>query len=124
MVFAFLALLPPAWQILSLWRVLPDQGPSLPLEEAYPLDGNPVWSGQALQRPNIYWIVVDSYPNLAELKKHYSYDNLPFILALEERGFYVARQAHAKLQQYAPLGAHDAEHGVPVLGRAKPTRLG
>ena len=68
---------------------------ALSASEAYPLEGNVIWSGKALRRPNIYWIVADSYPNLAELEKHYAYDNLPFILDLEARGFYVARQAHA-----------------------------
>ena len=94
-VFALLSLVSPLWLIFSLWRELPSQGPALPLAEAYPLEGNAIWSGVALRKPNIYWILADSYPNLAELGKHYAYDNTPFLEALEARGFYVAREAHS-----------------------------
>ena len=47
--------------VVTAMRELPDPGPRLPLAEAYPLEGNDVWSGQAESRPNVYWIVADSY---------------------------------------------------------------
>ena len=94
-VFAGLSLLPSLYAIAMHARVLPEQGPGLPLSEAYPLEGNSVWSGVALQTPNVYWIVADSYPNLAELRLHYSFDNSEFVRELESRGFYVARESYS-----------------------------
>ncbi|MFP6579194.1 MAG: sulfatase-like hydrolase/transferase [Myxococcota bacterium] len=94
-IFALLQLLPPAWQVARYWGALPVQGPALALEEAYPLAGNSIWSGVALRDPNIYWIVADSYSNGAELDRHFGFDNHAFIEALEQRGFYVAREAHS-----------------------------
>ena len=94
-VFAGLSLLPSLYVIVVHARMLPDQGPGLPLAEAYPLKGNSIWSGVPLRTPNLYWIVTDSYPNLAELRLHYSFDNSDFVQELESRGFYVAREAYS-----------------------------
>ena len=95
LLFAALALLPSLWRIAFWWQALPDQGPGLPLAEAYPLAGNDIWSGTPVRTPNIYWIVADSYPNAAQLLEHYSLDNEPFLRDLESRGFYVARDAYS-----------------------------
>jgi len=76
-------------------RELPDPGPGLPLAEAYPLSGNAIWSGVATSRPNVYWIVADSYPNRAELIDYYGFDNSRFLAWLEERDFYVAHDSYA-----------------------------
>lgn len=95
LLFAALALLPSLWRIASWWQALPDQGPGLPLAQAYPLAGNDIWSGQAVRTPNIYWIVSDSYPNAEQLLAHYGLDNETFLRDLESRGFYVARDAHS-----------------------------
>lgn len=46
-------------------------------------------------RPDIYYIVPDRYASLETLAEAYGYDNTAFYEALEERGFYVARDAHA-----------------------------
>lgn len=46
-------------------------------------------------RPDIYYIVPDRYAGLEALAEAYGYDNTPFYEALEERGFYVARESHA-----------------------------
>ena len=95
LLFAALSLVPSAWAASQLWLALPEQGPRLPYVEAYPLEGNSVWSGEAIRRPNIYWIVLDSYPNEKQLLEHYSHDNARFVAALESRGFYVAGEAHS-----------------------------
>jgi len=38
-------------------------------------------------RPDIYYFIVDAYTNNQNLKKHFNYDNSPFIHYLKERGF-------------------------------------
>ena len=81
--------------LLIATRELPDPGPGLPLAEAYPLAGNDIWSGRAESRPNVYWIVADSYPNREQLLDYYSFDNSEFLAWLEERGFYIAHDSYA-----------------------------
>ncbi len=93
LLFAGTNLLVPLSLIVS--SDLPAQGPGLPGEEAYPLEDNEVWSGTPVRRPNIYWIVVDSYPNAIELLDYYGFDNERFLEGLEERGFVVARESYS-----------------------------
>ncbi len=45
--------------------------------------------------PNIYYIILDEYAGSEILKDVYGYDNQEFIRSLNERGFYVASQAHS-----------------------------
>ena len=45
--------------------------------------------------PDVYNIVLDRYASPTALTETYDFDNEPFLTALEERGFRVARQAHA-----------------------------
>ena len=45
--------------------------------------------------PDVYYIVPDRYANSTALEETYDFDNEPFLTALEERGFAVARRAHA-----------------------------
>ena len=45
--------------------------------------------------PDVYYIVPDRYAGVTALKEVYDFDNEPFLRALEERGFEVARRAHA-----------------------------
>lgn len=45
--------------------------------------------------PNVYYIVIDRYAGSTALEETYGFDNEPFLTALEERGFDVARHAHA-----------------------------
>jgi hypothetical protein len=44
---------------------------------------------------DIYYIILDRYAGLETLATAYGYDNTPFYEALEERGFYVARDSFA-----------------------------
>lgn len=55
-----------------------------------PLEADP---GQ--QPPDIYYIVLDTYPRGDVLAGYYEYDNSPFLDGLRARGFYVADQAHS-----------------------------
>jgi hypothetical protein len=69
-------------------------------------------SGQALPRayaslqltpahgkPDIYYIILDSYSRDDMLKKFYHLDNTPFLSQLDQMGFYVARCAQSNYSQ-------------------------
>ncbi len=45
--------------------------------------------------PDVYYIVPDRYAGPATLRDRFGVDNEPFLAALEQRGFAVARNAHA-----------------------------
>jgi hypothetical protein len=45
--------------------------------------------------PDVYYIVPDRYAGPATLRDRFGFDNEPFLAALEQRGFAVARNAHA-----------------------------
>jgi hypothetical protein len=45
--------------------------------------------------PDVYYIVLDRYAGPTTLAEVFDFDNEPFFAALEERGFQVARHAHA-----------------------------
>lgn len=49
------------------------------------LSGNP-----SQLSPDIYYIILDSYPRADVLAEEYGYDNTPFIQSLQDMGFYVA----------------------------------
>jgi hypothetical protein len=50
---------------------------------------------QPTHRPDIYYIMLDRYANAETLRELYDFDNEPFLAALEERGFSIARDAWA-----------------------------
>ena len=39
--------------------------------------------------PDVYYIILDEYPNNESLKKFYEFDNNKFLISLEDSGFYV-----------------------------------
>jgi hypothetical protein len=45
--------------------------------------------------PDVYYIILDRYAGPTALREEYGFDNEPFFGELEERGFHVARHAHA-----------------------------
>ncbi len=45
--------------------------------------------------PDVYYIILDRYAGSTALTETYDFDNEPFLTALEDRGFRVARQAHS-----------------------------
>lgn len=45
--------------------------------------------------PDVYYVILDRYGGPTALRETYDFDNEPFLTALEERGFTVARHAHA-----------------------------
>jgi len=50
-------------------------------------------------KPDIYYIILDSYSRDDMLKKHYGLDNTPFLGQLTQMGFYVARCAQSNYGQ-------------------------
>ncbi len=53
----------------------------------------PVLPEVAGERPNIYYIILDSYARGDALAENFGFDNSEFLRALEDRGFYVASEA-------------------------------
>ena len=49
--------------------------------------------------PDVYYIILDAYGRADRLEQFYGYDNSPFIRALEQRGFYVAKRSGANYDQ-------------------------
>ncbi len=45
--------------------------------------------------PDVYYIILDRYAGSTALAETYGFDNEPFLTALEERGFRIARNAHS-----------------------------
>jgi hypothetical protein len=45
--------------------------------------------------PDVYFVVLDRYAGSTALDETYEFDNEPFLTALEDRGFEIARRAHA-----------------------------
>jgi hypothetical protein len=45
--------------------------------------------------PDVYYIILDRYAGTTALEQIYDFDNEPFLTALEDRGFTVARHAHS-----------------------------
>jgi hypothetical protein len=50
-------------------------------------------------KPDIYYIILDSYSRDDMLEKHYRLDNTPFLNQLEQMGFFVARCAQSNYSQ-------------------------
>lgn len=93
LIFALGSLVAPTVRIAAFG--FPERGPGLDSEEAYPLEGNSVWSGHAQRRPNIYLIVPDSYPSPGQLLDYYHFDDSGFVDFLGSRGFSVSRDTYS-----------------------------
>ena len=48
---------------------------------------------RAQNKPDIYYIILDTYARADTLKKNFNYDNSKFIKRLEKKGFYVAKKS-------------------------------
>lgn len=95
----FLVVFAAANLAVPLGLIAADRLSAGPLRVRAPLDhrlaGNDVWSGIAQRKPNVYWIVVDSYPNGHVLRDAYGFDNSAFIDGLSDRGFTVTGDSYA-----------------------------
>ena len=72
--------------MVALGTVQPVDGAASPLELSPP-DGEDL--------PDVYYIILDRYAGPTALRETYDFDNEPFLTALEDRGFSIARHAHA-----------------------------
>jgi hypothetical protein len=90
-VVALLALLMNGWGLARTMVAFGAADPTVDSEltelELQPPDGT--------ELPDVYYIVPDRYAGGTALREEYEFDNEPFLTALEERGFAVARNAHA-----------------------------
>lgn len=78
------------------------------------------------QRPDIYYIVLDSYSSSAVLKNEYNIDNSSFINELEKRGFYVAECSHSNypVTAYSLASSLDLDYIPPVGENLLPNLTG
>lgn len=88
---AAIALLLNAWTLAGTVTALgavhaPDDDPAPSLTLAPP---------DAADVPDVYYIILDRYAGPTALRDSFDFDNEPFLTALEDRGFEVARHAHA-----------------------------
>ncbi len=60
---------------------------------------NPKKESENIIYPHIYYIILDGYGRDDVLREQYNYDNTPFIQALTEDGFYVARKSRSNYAQ-------------------------
>jgi hypothetical protein len=76
---------------------------------------SPVVAGPALgdlpDRPDVYYIVFDTYGGETSLREHFGYDNAPFLRQLEQRGFYVARNSTTNYPRSLPSLASSLNMG-------------
>lgn len=78
---------------------------------------------RAEARPNLYYLVLDAYVRDDFLRHRYGFDNEPFLRALEERGFYIAREARSNFAW--TLLSVTATLNLSLLdGPGEPTPLG
>jgi hypothetical protein len=77
----------------NTWRILRIK-PDTTKEESISIDSN-----QAVQYPNIYYIILDEYARADILKEVYNYDNGDFLDYLKNKGFYMANKSNANYSQ-------------------------
>lgn len=53
--------------------------------------------------PDIYYIILDGYTRADVLRRHYGYDNTPFLEALRARGFFIADRSLANYPSWTYL---------------------
>lgn len=85
--------------VIAVMRYQPQQTNSEPLAdfESYwtrILSKQPKLTPVGGVRPDIYWIILDAYARQDTLEDYYGFDNSRFLNSLEDRGFYVAQNAH------------------------------
>ncbi len=73
--------------------------------------------------PDVYYIILDAYARDDSLRTFYSFDNAPFLSALEKRGFYVARGSRSNYDE-TPLSlacSLNMAYLDPLAARLGPT---
>jgi hypothetical protein len=73
------------------WIISPE--PEVKLTESNPYTVN--INLQTEQKPDIYYIILDSYTSYESLKKYWNYDNSGFEDSLKRKGFFISRKSKA-----------------------------
>ncbi|MDO8586825.1 MAG: hypothetical protein Q7T82_07255 [Armatimonadota bacterium] len=80
-----------------------DEGRKWSAVSAAAVDGRFQWQGNG-PKPDIYYIILDSYARGDALKRYYRYSDEGFLKHLRQKGFYVATESRANyLQTYPSL---------------------
>lgn len=66
------------------------------------------------ERPDIYYIILDGYTRADVLRKHYGYDNTPFLEALRARGFFIADRSCANYPSWTYLSIASSLNMTPL----------
>lgn len=90
---ALMAVIALLFNAIGLGRAVAALGAVEPLTPTTEADVRLSPAGTSL--PDVYYIVPDRYAGPESLRAYFDFDNEPFLTALEERGFAVARGAHA-----------------------------
>lgn len=62
-------------------------------------ENKPIVSSESVEKPDIYYIILDMYTRADSLKQDFNFDNSKFINELEKRGFYVANCSRSNYTQ-------------------------
>lgn len=82
--------------LLSAFPLLSSRRPNRVKPQAATLAPTPPQQrGTLTEKPNLYVIVLDAYARQDKLQEIYGFDNSPFLGALTERGFFVAKNSHS-----------------------------
>jgi tetratricopeptide (TPR) repeat protein len=68
------------------------------IEKPNTLEETPIHSKMPDPKPDIYYIIVDSYTNGENLKHFWQYDNKEFLSYLKQKGFYVVPKGRSNYQ--------------------------
>jgi hypothetical protein len=73
--------------------------PAIMSAVASAFDEDPVAASEPAEKPDIYYFIFDRYARQDQLKAVYGYDNTAFLVALRQRGFFVADNAYSNYQR-------------------------
>ena len=74
---------------LAKWLIYPVPKIKLVDSEPFPISND----FKSVQKPDIYYIILDAYTSSESLKKYWSYDNSMFEDSLKQLGFFVAKKS-------------------------------
>lgn len=80
---------------LAVWAFNASHAPSHVLTADVPLQSDFKTAMPSVDRPDIYYIILDGYARGDVLARNYAFDNSPFLDGLRRRGFYVADKSCA-----------------------------
>jgi len=78
----------------SGFKTIESRSIPIPLEAGADADLKPIYG-----KPNVFHIILDTYPRQDALKRVWQFDNSAFITALESRNFYIAHQGRSNYNQ-------------------------